>query len=123
MFNILEKELSDLIGETGTKVLGFGVIAFKDSKEVYSKFSGFSNIEKKIPITRYTRFRVASVSKMFTAFTIMQLVEQGKINLDTDVSEYLGFKLRNPNFPDTPINVRMLASHTSTLRDDKRITF
>ena len=118
MINILE-ELSDLIGETGTKVLGFGVIAFKDSKEVYSKFSGFSNVEKKIPITRYTRFRVASVSKMFTVFTIMQLVEQGKINLDTDVSEYLGFKLRNPNFPNTPITVRMLASHTSTLRDDK----
>ena len=99
------------------QVPGFGVIAFKDGKEVYSYFGGQRNIEKNLPVTKDTRFRIASVSKMFTVFSIMQLVEQGKINLDEDVSKYLGFKLRNPNFPDEKITVRMLASHTSTLRD------
>lgn len=82
-------------------------------------FFGTSQHKKKLPVTRDTRFRVASVSKMFTVFTILQLVEQGKINLDEDAGNYLGFKLRNPNFPDEKITVRMLASHTSTLRDGK----
>ena len=116
---LLDKELSKLIGETGAKVPGLGVIAFRDRKEVYSNFLGFRNIPQQMPMTRNTRFRAASVSKMFTMFTIMQLVDKGKIDLDADVSDYLGFKLRNPNFPNTPITVRMLASHTSTLRDGK----
>ena len=116
---LLDKEYTALIGETGSKVPGLGVIAFKNGEEVYSNFLGFRNIYQQKPITRYTKLRVASVSKMFTMFTIMQLVDEGKIDLDTDVSEYLGFRLRNPNFPDMPITVRMLASHTSTLRDGK----
>ncbi|OAG74951.1 Beta-lactamase [Acetobacter malorum] len=54
---------------------------------------------------------------MVTTIGLMELVEQGKVNLDHDVSEYLGFRLRNPDFPTTPITVRMLLNHTSTLRD------
>lgn len=64
-----------------------------------------------------TRFRIASVSKQFTVFTLMQLVEAGKIRLDDDVSCCLGFSLRNPAHPDTPITVRMLANHTASLRN------
>jgi D-alanyl-D-alanine carboxypeptidase len=118
----LTKELDAMIGSSGTKVPGLGVIVFKDGKEVYSHFAGRRRIGsssggKDLPITRDTRFRVASVSKMFTGFTIMQLVEQGKINLDEDISHYLGYTLRNPNAPSVPITVRMLLSHTSSLRD------
>ena len=47
----------------------------------------------------------------------MQLVEQGKINLDEDVSRYLGFTLRNPKYPNKAITSRMLLSHTSSIRD------
>ena len=119
----LDKSLENMIGSVGEKVLGLGVIVFKDGKEIYKKFLGKRNIEKNLPVTKDTRFRVASVSKMFTMFTIMQLVEQNKINLDEDVSEYLNFKLRNPNFPDEKITVRMLASHTSTLRDGTIYSF
>ena len=116
-FAALDKELQDLIGGRGGKVPGLGVVVFKDGERVYSNFFGQRNIEKNLPVTDNTRFRIASVSKMFTMMTIMQLVDEGKIDLDEDVSKYLGFELRNPNFPDTPITVRMLASHTSTLRD------
>ena len=115
----LTEAMEAMIGYTDAKVPGFGVIVFKDGEEVYSKFLGYRNIEKKLPVTRDTRFRVASISKMFTVFTIMQLVDNSKINLDTDVSEYLGFVLRNPNFLETPITIRMLASHTSSLHDGK----
>ncbi len=115
----LDNELSEMIGDKGAQVPALGVIVFKDGEEVYSKFSGRRHIDKDLPINENTRFRAASVSKMFTIFTIMQLVDEGKINLDTDVSEYLGFSLRNPNFPNVPLTVRMLASHTSSLRDGK----
>ena len=114
----MDSEFEKLIGETGAKVPGLGVIIFRDGKENFSKFLGRRVIgETSKPVTRQTRFRAASVSKMFTVFTILQLVEQGKINLDADASNYLNFKLRNINFPDEKISVRMLASHLSTLRD------
>lgn len=114
----MDSEFEKLIGETGAKVPGLGVIISRDGKEIFSKFLGRRVIgEISKPVTRQTRFRAASVSKMFTVFTILQLVEQGKINLDADASNYLNFKLRNINFPDEKISVRMLASHLSTLRD------
>lgn len=61
--------------------------------------------------------RVASLSKLVTAIGAMRLVETGVLDLDRDVSDYLGFTLRNPAYPDTVISLRMLLSHTSSLRD------
>jgi CubicO group peptidase (beta-lactamase class C family) len=61
--------------------------------------------------------RVASISKLVTAVGVMRLVEQGKIDLDKDVSDVLGFPFRNPAFPNVAITARMLLSHTGTLRD------
>lgn len=61
--------------------------------------------------------RVASISKLVTTLGVMRLVDQNKLDLDRDVSDYLGWKLRNPAFPDTPITLRMLLSHTSSLLD------
>jgi CubicO group peptidase (beta-lactamase class C family) len=114
----LDFELEKMLGNSEIQVPGLGVIIYKDGAEIYSNFLGRRVIgENEKPVTRQTRFRAASISKMFTVFTIMQLVERGKINLDADISNYLNFKLRNPNFPAEKITVRMLASHTSTLRD------
>jgi CubicO group peptidase (beta-lactamase class C family) len=61
--------------------------------------------------------RVASVSKLAVALGVMRLVEEGRLDLDRDVSDYLGWPLRNPAFPDQPITLRLLLSHTSSLRD------
>jgi CubicO group peptidase (beta-lactamase class C family) len=61
--------------------------------------------------------RIASVTKMHVALGIMRLVEQGTLDLDRDVSDYLGWKLRNPAFPDSPITLRLLLSHRSSLTD------
>jgi CubicO group peptidase (beta-lactamase class C family) len=57
----------------------------------------------------------ASVQKVFTATGVMQLVERGLVDLDADVSEYVPFVVRQPNFPETPITVRMLLAHRSGL--------
>ena len=69
------------------------------------------------PVTSETVFRAASVSKFVTALGAMKLTEQGKIDLDRDVNEYLPFSLRHPKAPDTPITLRMLLSHTAGIHD------
>jgi CubicO group peptidase (beta-lactamase class C family) len=61
--------------------------------------------------------RIASVSKLAVALGVLRLVEADTLDLDRDVSDWLGWKLRNPAFPDRPISLRMLMSHRSGLRD------
>ena len=61
--------------------------------------------------------RIASISKLVTTIAAMRLVEQGKLDLNADVSTYLGYSFRNPAFPDTPITLRLLLSHRSSLTD------
>ena len=61
--------------------------------------------------------RIASISKLVTALGAMRLVDQGKLTLDRDVSDYLGWRVRNPAFPDEPITLRLLLSHQASLRD------
>ncbi|NCA77413.1 MAG: class A beta-lactamase-related serine hydrolase [Alphaproteobacteria bacterium] len=62
-----------------------------------------------------TAYRIGSISKPFTATTILRLAESGKLSLDDDVSRYLPFPLRNPLAPETPITLRMLLTHQSGL--------
>ncbi len=62
--------------------------------------------------------RVASISKLVVAIGVMRLVEAGKLDLDADVSDALGWRLRNPAWPETPITLRLLLSHRSSLRDE-----
>lgn len=69
------------------------------------------------PLTTAHKIRVASISKMVMAIGFMQLVEQEKLDLDADISDTLGWTLRNPRFPNTPITARQLLAHTSSLRD------
>ena len=119
-FTALNDDLAGMIGDTGTGVVGLGVIIFKDGTEVFANFFGRRTLgANSKPVTRHTRFRAASVSKIFTIFSVMQLVERGKISLDDDAGDLLGFKLRNPNQPREKISVRMLANHTSSIRDGK----
>lgn len=61
--------------------------------------------------------RVASITKLVVALGVMRMVEQGRLDLDRDVSDYLGWSLRNPAFPDRPVTLRLLLSHRSSLRD------
>lgn len=61
--------------------------------------------------------RIASISKLVVAIGIMKLVEEGRLALDSDVSGGLGWSLRNPAFPERPVTLRQLLSHTSSIRD------
>lgn len=82
-----------------------------------SRASGIMDLTTRRPITDQDRARVASISKLVTAIGVMRLVEQGKLDLDSDISEVLGTRIRNPAFPDIPITLRLLMSHRSSLTD------
>lgn len=70
-----------------------------------------------IPVTDDTIFRTASLAKVPAALCVLRLCERGLTGLDDDVSDYLGYKLRNPAFPDSKITLRQLLSHSSSLCD------
>ncbi len=69
------------------------------------------------PATEDTLYRVASVSKLVCAFPVMTLAGQGILSLDGDISDWLGYTVRNPSHPATPITPRQLMTHTAGLLD------
>ncbi len=97
--------------------VGFSMVIFKDGEELYSQVYGQADIEKGIPVDENTKFRVASMSKFATGVLIMKLVSEGKADLDTDISDYTGVRIRNPRFEDTVITPRMLMNHSSSIVD------
>lgn len=100
-------------------VAGLSVAVVKNNKIVYSQSFGLKDIEKNIPLTNESLFRIASISKSFTVTSLMQLVQKKKLSLDDDVSKLVGFKVRNPKFPDKVITLRMILSHTSSINDSQ----
>lgn len=103
-------------------VSGYAVMAYRDGKLIYQRTGGNRYLDaadpaNNLPLELDSRYRTASISKTFAAVGAMMLVEQGKLDLDQDVSSYLGFTLRNPNYPDKAITTRMLLSHTSSIQD------
>ena len=100
-----------------TPVMGLSVSVVKNNKLVYTKAFGLKDAATKTALSTSDIFRIASISKSFSATSIMQLVEKKKLSLDDDVSGLIGFKVRNPKFPETIITLRMILSHTSSLND------
>ena len=99
----LQLERSDIAGAT--------VLVMKDGNIVFQKGYGFADVKTRKPVDpANTMFRIASISKLFTWVSVMQLVEQGKLNLDTDVNQYLDFRIK-PAF-QKPITLRNLMTHT-----------
>jgi CubicO group peptidase (beta-lactamase class C family) len=99
--------------------VGTAVAVVKKGKIVYTQAFGLKELENKIPLANNDIFRIASISKSFSATAIMQLVEAGKISLDDDFGDLVGFKIRNPKFPDRIITLKMALSHTSGLNDSQ----
>ncbi|CAH0128774.1 MULTISPECIES: serine hydrolase [unclassified Pedobacter] len=99
--------------------VGAAVAVVKEGKIVYTHSFGLKDLENKKPLTDQDIFRIASISKSFSATSIMQLVEAGKISLDDDFGDLVGFKIRNPKFPDQRITLKMALSHTSSLNDSQ----
>lgn len=97
--------------------VGVSVAVVKGDDITYNQSFGFRDLAAQEPLENDDVFRIASISKSFVATSIMQLVEAGKLSLDDDVGDLIGFRVRNPNFPDAPITLRMILSHTSSISD------
>jgi CubicO group peptidase (beta-lactamase class C family) len=92
-------------------IAGAVVVVVKDGKIVFEKGYGYADVKTKKPVTpSATLFRVGSISKLFTWTSVMQLVEQGKLNLDRNVNDYLDFRI--PATYPQPITMRDLMTHT-----------
>jgi CubicO group peptidase (beta-lactamase class C family) len=92
-------------------------VAFDRNGDIASFADGIADPQSGRHVTPDDPVRVASISKLGTAIGVMKLVEAGKLDLDSDVSRWLGWSLRNPYFPDRPITLAMLLSHTSSVRE------
>ena len=92
-------------------IAGAVVLLVKDGKVLFARGYGFSDVAKKTPVSvDATLFRPGSISKLFTWTAVMQLVEQGKLDLDKDINTYLDFKIP-ATFPQ-PITLRNIMTHT-----------
>jgi len=100
-------------------VVGLSVAVVKKGKIIYNNSFGLKNIATNTPLTNDDIFRIASISKSFSATSIMQLMEAGKLSLDDDFSKLVGFTVRNPKFPQTVITLRMVMSHTASINDSQ----
>lgn len=102
-------------------VPGLEISAIRNNKEIFNKGYGYADLKEKREVdVNKTTFPAASVSKLFTAVAIMQLYEQGKIDLDKDVNEYIyPFKIQNKF--DRPVTCRNLLTHSSGLDEEGEI--
>jgi CubicO group peptidase (beta-lactamase class C family) len=119
--DLTQKENLEKVIESEYKVYrmpGLAYIAVKGDSVVYEGARGYANIHEKKAFTPQTRMLIASISKTIAVTSIMQLYEKGLISLNEDISNYLPFKVRNPNFPNDTITVKMLLTHTSSISDD-----
>lgn len=88
-----------------------------DNNNIYTSCNGYSDLDKKTTITEDSIFRIASISKVIIALGIMKLYEEHKVDIKEDISVYLGYKVRNPHFPDAKITLEMLMTQTSSISD------
>jgi len=100
-------------------VAGATVAVVKDGSLFYAKGYGYADVAKRASVdAEHSLFRIGSTSKLFTWTAVMQLVEQGKINLDADVNTYLDFKI--PATYPQPITMRSIMTHTPGFEEDGR---
>lgn len=96
---------------------GLAIAKIKDGKTVLLQTYGKASIETAAPVTKDTLFNIASISKPIMGLVLLQLVEQGKLDLDQDINHYLPFKVDNPHTSNEKITLRHLASHSSGIAD------
>ncbi|WP_298469354.1 serine hydrolase domain-containing protein [uncultured Erythrobacter sp.] len=93
------------------------VVAFDETSITPLIVDGVANRDSGRAVEANDPVRIASISKLIMALASLRLVDEGKVDLDADVSDYLGWKVRSPNFPDAKVTLAQLLMHRSGLRD------
>ena len=103
-------------------IAGAVMSVVKDGQVLFQKGYGYADVEEKKPVLPdQTLFRPGSISKLFTATAVMQLVEQGKLDLDRDVNDYLDFPI--PKTYPEPVTLRQLLTHTGGFEETLKNLF
>jgi CubicO group peptidase (beta-lactamase class C family) len=103
-------------------IAGAVVSVVKDGQVLFQKGYGYADFKSKKPVLPdQTLFRPGSISKLFTATAVMQLVEQGKLDLDRDVNDYLDFAI--PKTYPEPVTLRQLLTHTAGFEETLKNLF
>lgn len=115
MIRTLDRLMEEKIAEYHIPNAAISVVY--DDEVIFAKGYGFADMTTKTPVDPETSlFRIGSISKLLTWTAVMQLVEQGKLDLDTDVNEYLDFTI--PAYEQSqPITLRHLLTHTPGFED------
>ena len=100
------------------KVPGLTATVIRDNRIVWARGYGWADVALGRRANRDTVFMMASISKTATATGVMRAVEDGLLDLDADVNDVLSFPVRNPAHPDIPITLRLLLTHTASIRDN-----
>ena len=115
----LEEEIERVFKER--KITAMSIAVVSDDSIIYSKSMGYrvlpDGTNPGIPVKDDDLYCLASVSKTFIATAIMRLMQDKKLKLNDDAAKYIGFQLRNPKFPSTPITIKQLLTHTSGIND------
>jgi len=109
-------EALDSIQNNGL-INGFAVAMVNENGVLYQDGFGLANEETKEAYTENTLQHIASVSKTLIGISLLKAQEMEKLKLDDPIQNYLPFKVSNPNFPNDPITIRHLATHTSGIQD------
>ena len=96
---------------------GFSVAVVNEDGILYNRGFGYADVQAQKSYTEETIINIASVSKVFVGVALMKAVDLGLVALDDPISKYLSFDVRNPHYPDVPITIRHLATHTSSIVD------
>ncbi len=96
---------------------GLSVSIVNDDKTLYQSGIGYSDIKSKKLYTENTIQNIASISKTLIGISLLKAQELNKLNLDDPIDKYLPFEVKNPYYPEIPITIRQLSTHTSTIRD------
>ena len=97
---------------------GLGVAVTHGEHIKWAKGYGLANVKTGLRADSDTPFMLASISKTITCTAVMQAVEDGLLDLDADVNTYLPWAVDNPHHPHDAITLRMLLTHTSSMKDD-----
>jgi CubicO group peptidase (beta-lactamase class C family) len=115
----LDDYFSRKIGKA--KIVGMQVASIGNGELVWHGSFGVKEYNTTDSINDSTLFLMASCTKPVTSLGIMKLYDQGKLDLDDDINNYLPFRISNPNYPQEKITFRMLLAHTSSLRDNYEV--
>jgi len=102
-------------------VAALAVAVIDSGRVVHLSANGFRDLERNMKASVNTPFQIASVSKTVTGMAVFKLVESEKIDLNSDINQYLPFEVKNPYYPNDHITVRDLLNHRSGIRDDYEI--